>query len=417
MNKHAQTTLQGFDPRRLQRMDEAIARNYVETGAIPGALTMVWRKGELVWRSTSGMIDLGRGLPVREDSIFRLYSMTKPITAVALLMLMEEGQIGLDDPVSRYIPGFANLGLYAGGILGAFLSAPNIKPMKVVDLLRHTSGLTYGFLNRTNLDAAYRKLKISEADQEGGLAGMIAALEKLPLEFVPGEMWNYSVGLDVAGWLVEKISGQRFGDFLRTRILTPLQMHDTDFQVPASKRDRFATCYYVRDGKLLVFDDAQNSTYAQPPQLESGGGGLAGTAKDYMRFSRMLLNGGELEGARLLSPKTVALMTMNHLPGGRTMTEMMPVTGAFNESGYAGVGYGLGVAVTENVAATGLPGTAGEYSWGGAAGTYFFNDPKEDLAVVFMTQVLFAPDRIKIRRDLRTLVYGAMTESYAGAGA
>ena len=416
MNKHAQA-LQGFDPRRLQRMDEAIARNYVETGAIPGALTMVWRKGELVWRSTSGMIDLGRGLPVREDSIFRLYSMTKPITAVALLMLMEEGQIGLDDPVSRYIPGFANLGLYAGGTLGAFLSAPNIKPMKVVDLLRHTSGLTYGFLNRTNLDAAYRKLKIAEADEEGGLAGMIAALEKLPLEFVPGEMWNYSVGLDVAGWLVEKISGQRFGDFLRTRILTPLQMHDTDFQVPASKRDRFATCYYVRDGKLLVFDDAQNSTYAQPPQLESGGGGLAGTAKDYMRFCRMLLNGGELEGARLLSPKTVALMTMNHLPGGRTMTEMMPVTGAFNESGYAGVGYGLGVAVTQNVAATGLPGTAGEYSWGGAAGTYFFNDPKEDLAMVFMTQVLFAPDRIRIRRDLRTLIYGAMTESYAGAGA
>ena len=416
MNKHAQA-LQGFDPRRLQRMDEAIARNYVETGAIPGALTMVWRKGELVWRSTSGMIDLGRGLPVREDSIFRLYSMTKPITAVALLMLMEEGQIGLDDPVSRYIPGFANLGLYAGGTLGAFLSAPNIKPMKVVDLLRHTSGLTYGFLNRTNLDAAYRKLKIAEADEEGGLAGMIAALEKLPLEFVPGEMWNYSVGLDVAGWLVEKISGQRFGDFLRTRILTPLQMHDTDFQVPASKRDRFATCYYVRDGKLLVFDDAQNSTYAQPPQLESGGGGLAGTAKDYMRFCRMLLNGGELEGARLLSPKTVALMTMNHLPGGRTMTEMMPVTGAFNESGYAGVGYGLGVAVTQNVAATGLPGTAGEYSCGGAAGTYFFNDPKEDLAVVFMTQVLFAPDRIRIRRDLRTLIYGAMTESYAGAGA
>jgi CubicO group peptidase (beta-lactamase class C family) len=416
MNKHA-PALQGFDPRRLQRMDEAIARNYVETGAIPGALTMVWRKGELVWRGASGMIDLGRGLPVREDSIFRLYSMTKPITAVALLMLMEEGRIALDDPVSRYIPGFANLGLYAGGILGAFLSAPNIKPMKVVDLLRHTSGLTYGFLNRTNLDAAYRKLKIAEADQEGGLAGMIAALEKLPLEFAPGEMWNYSVGLDVAGWLVEKISGQRFSDFLRTRILTPLQMHDTDFQVPASKRDRLATCYYVRDGKLLVFDDAQNSTYAQPPQLESGGGGLAGTAKDYMRFCRMLLNGGELEGARLLSPKTVALMTMNHLPGGRTMTEMMPVTGAFNESGYAGVGYGLGVAVTENVAATGIPGTAGEYSWGGAAGTYFFNDPKEDLAVVLMTQVLFAPDRIKIRRDLRSMVYGAMTESYVGAGA
>ena len=164
---------------------------------------------------------------------------------------------------------------------------------------------------------------------------------------------------------------------------------------------------------MAVFDDAQNSTYAQPPQLESGGGGLAGTAADYLRFCRMLLNGGELDGARLLSPKTVGLMTSNHLPGRRTMTEMMPLTGTFNESGYAGVGYGLGVAVTEDVAATGLPGTAGEYSWGGAAGTYFFNDPREQLAVVFMTQILFAVDRIKLRRDLRSLVYGAMTESFA----
>ncbi|MEO7053477.1 MAG: serine hydrolase domain-containing protein [Rhizomicrobium sp.] len=406
--------IQGFDSRRLQRIDDVIARNYVESGAIPGALTMVWRRGELVWRSVSGMLDLGRGLPVREDSIFRLYSMTKPVTAVALLMLMEEGHIGLDDPVSRFIPGFADLGVYAGGTMGSFVTKPAPRPIQVVDLLRHTAGFTYGFLNRTQVDAAYRAQRVGEANTEGGLAGMIAQLEKLPLEFAPGEMWNYSVATDVVGYLVEKLSGQRFSDFLRTRIFTPLAMHDTDFMVPAAKRDRLSTCYYVKDGKLLVFDDGHNSTYAQPPLLESGGGGLAGTAKDYLRFCRMLLNGGELDGARLLSPKTVALMTMNHLPGGRTMTEMMPVTTAFSESGYAGVGYGLGVGVTQDVATTGLPGTAGEYSWGGAAGTYFFNDPKEDLAVVFMTQVLFAPDRIKLRRDLRALVYGAMTESYAG---
>ena len=407
----------GFDPARLERINTVIARNYVETGAIPGALTTVWRRGRVVWSGMSGQMDLGRKLAMREDAIFRLYSMTKPVTAVALLMLMEEGKVALDDPVARFIPGFANLGIFAGGNLGAFLASPNTRPMKVMDLLRHTSGLTYGFLNRTNLDAAYRKLHIAEANSEGGLSGMIADLEKLPLEFTPGEMWNYSVGLDVAGYLVEAISGQRFSDFLRERILAPLRMYDTDFMVPASKRDRLASCYYIRESKMLLFDDAQNSTYAQPPQLESGGGGLAGTAADYLRFCRMMLGGGELEGARLLSPKTVELMTRNHLPGRRTMTEMMPVTGAFNESGYAGVGYGLGVSVTEDVAATGLPGTAGEYSWGGAAGTYFFNDPKEELAVVFMTQVLFAPDRIKLRRDLRSLVYGAMTESYAGAGA
>jgi len=403
----------GFDPARLQRIGDVIARNYVETDAIPGALILVWRKGDLVWSGMSGQMDTAKKIAMREDAIFRIYSMTKPITAVALLMLMEEGKIALDDPVSRFIPGFANLGIFAGGNLGSFLASPNTRPMKVVDLLRHTSGLTYGFLNRSNLDAAYRKLHIAEASSEGGLAGMIADLEKLPLEFTPGEMWNYSVGLDVAGYLVEKISGQRFSDFLRVRILAPLKMHDTDFVVPASKRERLTTCYYFRDGRVAVFDDAQNSAYAQPPQLESGGGGLAGTAADYLRFCRMMLNGGELDGERLLSPKTIKLMTSNHLPARRTMTEMMPVTGAFNESGYAGVGYGLGVAVTEDVAATGLPGTAGEYSWGGAAGTYFFNDPKEELAVVFMTQILFAPDRIKLRRDLRSLVYGAMTESFA----
>jgi CubicO group peptidase (beta-lactamase class C family) len=404
--------IQGFDPRRLQRIDDVIARNYVDTGAIPGALTMVWRRGELVWRGVSGVLDLGRGAPVREDSIFRLYSMTKPVTAVALLMLMEEGLVGLDDPLSRFIPGFADLGVYAGGALGSFKTTPSPRPVKVVDVLRHTAGFTYGFLNRTDVDAAYRAQRVGEANTEGGLPAMIAQLEKLPLEFPPGEMWNYSVGTDVVGYLVEKLSGQKLSDFFRTRIFTPLSMHDTDFMVPAAKRERLSTCYYVKDGKLLVFDDGHKSAYAEPPQLESGGGGLAGTAKDYLRFCRMLLNGGELDGARLLSPKTVALMTMNHLPGGRTMTEMMPATTAFSESGYAGVGYGLGVGVTEDVAATGLPGTKGEYSWGGAAGTYFFNDPKEELAVVFMTQVLFAPDRIKLRRDLRTLVYGAMTESF-----
>src|SRR5579872_7106331 len=228
----------GLDPNRLQRLHDAITRNYVESGAIPGFLIMIWRQGGAAWQSMSGVTDIAGKTAMREDAIFRLFSMTKPVTAVALLMLMEEGKIALDDPVSRFIPGFASLGIFAGGNLGAFLASPNSRPMKVVDLLRHTSGLTYGFLNRTNLDAAYRKLHIAEANSEGGLAGMIADLEKLPLEFTPGEMWNYSVGLDVAGHLVEKISGQRFSDFLRTRILAPLEMHDTDFVVPASKQDR-----------------------------------------------------------------------------------------------------------------------------------------------------------------------------------
>jgi CubicO group peptidase (beta-lactamase class C family) len=403
----------GFGQDRLDRITQFLKTRYIDSGAIPGALTLIWRRGETRYLGVAGAIDLARGTPMREDAIFRIYSMTKPVTSVALLMLLEEGKIALDDQVARYIPAFEHLAVYAGGEMGSFTTMPAGRPMKVIDLMRHTAGLTYGFINRTKLDAAYAKLGVGEAYTEGGLAAMIAQLEKLPLEFSPGEAWNYSVATDVVGYLVEKVSGEKFSDFIRGRILGPLGMTDTDFFVPAEKRNRFAACYYVKEGKLLVYDDPQNSLFADPPKLESGGGGLCGTAADYMRFCRMLLGGGALEGVRLLSPKSVALMTMNHLPGGRQMTEMMPDTTAFNESGYSGVGFGLGVAVTANLPATGLPGTVGEYSWGGAANTYFFADPKEDMAVVFMTQVLMAPDRTRLRRDLRTLVYSAMTESFA----
>jgi CubicO group peptidase (beta-lactamase class C family) len=404
----------GFAPDRLMHVSQTIKSRYVESGLIPGALTLIWRRGEVAHLGLSGVTDLERGTAMAEDAIFRIYSMTKPVTSVAALMLLEEGKLGLDDFVHRYIPGFEHLSVFGGGNLDAgFLSQPAARPMKVIDLMRHTSGLTYGILARTNLDAAYAKLKVAEAGTIGGLPAMIAQLERLPLEFSPGVAWNYSVATDVLGYLVEKISGQSLGDFVRQRILRPLGMADTDFHVPAEKQARLASCYYAKAGKLLLYDDGQKSIFAKPPSLESGGGGLAGTAADYLRFCRMLLGGGALEGTRLLSPKTVALMTMNQLPGGREMTEMMPFTTMFNESGYSGVGFGLGVAVTVNLRQTGLPGTVGEYGWGGAAGTYFFCDPKEDLAVVFMTQVLASPERIRLRRDLRTLVYGAMTESFA----
>ena len=404
----------GFAPDRLDGISQTIKARYVDTGLIPGALTLVWRRGAVRHLGLSGSIDLARGRAMRADAIFRIYSMTKPITAVALLMLLEQGKVALDDPVHRYIPGFENLRVTAGGNLAdGFVTEPSPRPMKIVDLMRHTSGLTYGILNRTELDAAYRKLGVAEMNTEGGLAAMIAQLERLPLEFAPGSTWNYSVSSDVLGYVVERISGIGFADFIRRHILTPLAMHDTDFQVAAGKRERLATCYYAQAGKLIIYDDAERSTFFEAPKLESGGGGLCGTAADYLRFCRMLLGGGALDGVRLLSPKTVALMTMNHLPENREMTDMMPVTASFNEAGYSGVGFGLGVAVTVDLAHAALPGTVGEYSWGGAASTYFFADPKEDMAVVFMTQVLTAPDRIRMRRDLRTLVYGAMTESFA----
>jgi CubicO group peptidase (beta-lactamase class C family) len=404
----------GFDPVRLERIGEILKTRYVDTGAFPGALTMIWRRGECAHLSLSGFLDIGRQTPMREDAIFRIYSMTKPITSVAFLMLVEEAKVALDDPVHRYIPGFEQLRVYDGGDLAkGFQTRPASRPMKVIDLMRHTSGLTYGILDRTPVDRAYAKLGVAEFYTEGGLAAMIAQLEKLPLEFSPGEQWNYSVATDVLGYLVEKIAGEKFSDFVRRKILLPLNMRDTDFYVPAEKRARFASCYYAREGKILLYDDGQASSFAAPPKLESGGGGLTGTAADYLRFCRMLLSGGALDGVRLLSPKTVQLMTMNHLPQGREMTEMMPLSPTFNETGYAGVGFGLGVAVMVNLAHAAIPGTVGDFSWGGAAGTYFFCDPKEDLAVVFMTQTLAAPERIRLRRDLRTLVYGAMRESFA----
>jgi CubicO group peptidase (beta-lactamase class C family) len=395
----------GFSEERLARIPRLMEQHIAE-GALPGALTLVWRRGEVAHKSLLGSIDLARGTAMREDAIFRLYSMTKPVTAVALLMLMEEGRIGLYDAVARFIPGFAGLKLADG-------SAP-VHAMTVLDLLRHTAGFTYGFHHRTPIDAAYRAQNIAEMDTVGGLPAMIAQLEKLPLEYSPGDQWIYSVATDVLGYLVELVSGQAYADFVRQRILAPLGMTDTDFQVGEGGRDRFASCYMLRDDKLELFDDAGKSKFLAPPKLQSGGGGLVGTAADYLRFCRMLLGKGSLEGVQLLSPKTVALMTANHLPGGKEIAELSPSTDAFNESGYRGIGFGLGVAITLNPARVGIPGTAGEFTWGGMASTTFFIDPVEEMIVIFMTQVITdTARRVKLRRTLRTLVYGAMTESHA----
>jgi CubicO group peptidase (beta-lactamase class C family) len=285
--------------------------------------------------------------------------------------------------------------------------------MKVVDLVTHTSGLTYGFMNRTSVDRAYRHARIAEFDAEGGLDAMIEQLSTLPLEFSPGTAWNYSVSIDVMGYLVQKLSGMSFGEFLRTRLFEPLGMVDTAFWCPPEKRDRFASCYQPDGaGGIKLQDDAGNSTYGAPPQLESGGGGLVSTAHDYMRFCRMMLHGGTLDGVQILSPKTVELFSLNHLPENQELADMAP-PGLFSEAGYSGIGFSIGCGVNINVAKTRLPGTPGEFFWGGAASTAFWIDPKEELAVVFMTQVLFSDARLTLRRDLRTLVYSAMTESFA----
>ena len=395
----------GFSEQSLARIPRFL-ESLVADGALPGAMTLIWRRGEIAHHSLVGLTDIARATAMRADALFRIYSMTKPVTLVALLMLLEQGRIALDDDVTKFIPGFANLRLADG-------SAPR-RAMTVLDLARHTAGFTYGFHNRTPVDAQYRKQRIGEFDTEGGLAAFIASLEKLPLEYSPGEAWIYSVATDVLGYLVQVVSGQSYADFAREHILVPLKMSDTDFMVPEDKRDRFTACYALKDGKLDLFDDAQASSWFSPPKLESGGGGLVGTAADYLRFCRMLLNKGELDGVRLLKPETVALMTHNHLPGGKEIADLSPSADAFNESGYRGIGFGLGVAVTLDPARVGIPGTAGEFAWGGMASTAFFVDPKEDMAVVFMTQVITdTARRVKLRRDLRTLIYDSMTERTA----
>ena len=307
----------GFDARSLERVDRIMAEKYVTPGKLPCAMTLVARGGEIAHWGVQGFADVERKEKLAEDTVFRIYSMTKPITSVALMMMVEEGKIALDDPVHRHIPEWKNLGVYKAGFIGTFQTGRTERPMLVVDLLRHTSGLTYGFQQRTNVDAAYRKRGVGELPHKGTLGAMIATLSDLPLEFSPGTAWNYSVATDVCGHLVEKLSGKPLGQFFRERIFTPLNMPDTGFEVQPGASERFASCYSITpSGALMKQDDARTSSYHSPPGFVSGGGGLVSTASDYLRFCRMLIGGGELDGVRLLGRKTVELMTMNHLPGG-----------------------------------------------------------------------------------------------------
>uniref|UniRef100_C6BLP4 Beta-lactamase n=2 Tax=Ralstonia pickettii TaxID=329 RepID=C6BLP4_RALP1 len=411
---------QGMSRDRLDRVGRFIDDAYIAPGKLPGALVQVWRRGERVLNAVLGQADRERQVPLTEDAIFRIYSMTKPITSVAFMMLVEECKVALDDPVSKFIPAWQNLGVYAGGFMESFQTSPAARPMRMVDLLRHTSGLTYGFHQNTNIDAAYRRLKLGDIATAGTLDDMIDKLAGLPLEFSPGEAWNYSVSTDVLGYLVGKISGMPFETFLKERIFDPLGMVDTAFYVPEDKASRLCACYAVGSlGSKVVAerpalqDDPRTSVYLKPPSFVSGGGGLVSTAADYLRFARMLLQGGELDGVRLLGPKTLELMTANHLPGGADISSMSRHS-MFSEAAYDGVGFGLGFATTVAQPATLIPGSTGDFFWGGAAGTFFWVDPREDLIGLFLTQVL-PSSAYPVRRQLRTLVYSAITESEGGA--
>ena len=395
----------GLSAARLARISGWM-RGWVDSGKLPGMTVCVMRRGQLAFAETHGKADVERNKPMRPDTIVRIYSMTKPLTSTAIMMLYEEGRFQLDEPISKFIPAFKNPRVYAGGSRGKIDSVPAEREITFRDLLTHTSGLTYGFMESTPVDAVYRDQKIDFGTATESLADVVERLAAVPLIAQPGKAWNYSVATDVLGYLVQVISGQPFDVFLREKVLKPLGMLDTDFIVAKDKQERFATCYMPgKDGKLAVMDDPTKSNYLEPRKGYSGGGGLAGTAGDYLRFCKFMLNKGELDGVRLLGRKTVELMTSNHLPG--DMADMgMP---RFSESPYYGIGFGLGFSVMINPAKAQILGTAGEYAWGGAASTAFWCDPAEDMAVVLLTQ-LYPSSTYPIRRDLRVLTYQAIVD-------
>ncbi len=399
----------GLSSARLASLDNFLKQRYLDSGKLPHTHVLISRRDRVVHNTAQGVADVSRKRPLTDDALYRIYSMTKPVTSVAFMMLVEEGKTSLDEPVHRVIPEWRNLRVYMGGGDGAFETRTTAAPMRMVDLLRHTSGLTYGFQTRTPVDAVYRRRGIAHLPVLS-LPDMIKSLTDVPLEFSPGEAWNYSVSTDVLGYVIEKVSGMPLAEFFRQRIFTPLGLNDTGFQVAAENASRLTACYEFARGGMTLQDDAATSPFLAPPAFVSGGGGLVSSASDYLKFCRMLLGGGAVDGVRLLSPKTVAFMTSNHLPGGGTLAGLS--RSMFSESAYDGVGFGLGFAVTVDPVRTLIPGTAGDFYWGGMASTYFWIDPREELIVIFMTQLLPSTS-YAIRRELRGLVYAAFTESFA----
>ena len=371
---------------------------YVESGKLAGAVTCVARRGQVAHFETAGYQNLETKTPMAHDSIFRIYSMTKPIATVALMMLYEEALFNLTDAVSQYIPAFKDMKVWsADGALD-----PPVRPITIQDLLRQTSGLSYGGYEETQLpvDKLYDEADLfnrSITNEE-----MTVRIASLPLMFQPGTKWHYSVATDVVGYLVEVLSGKPLGDFMQEKIFDPLGMVDTAFYIDQSKLDRFCTLYgKTSDSDFGVLDLPESSEYLPPVTLHSGGSGLVSTASDYLQFARCILNKGELDGVRLLGPKTVELMTCNHLP-----LTLLPIAFEGSEP-MLGMGFGLGFAVMLDTAQSGVMGSAGDLSWGGYAETFFCVDPKEDLIAILMAQYL-PSQTYPIRKEFRTAVYQSL---------
>jgi CubicO group peptidase (beta-lactamase class C family) len=404
----------GLSTARLERITEHLDRNYIATGKIAGCQVAVARHGHLAYFRSLGHRDRERAKPLADDAIFRIYSMTKPITSVALMSLYERGYFQLNDPVSRFFPAWKNHRVWVSGEGSSMVTEEPRRPLSMRDMLCHTGGITYGSALAAlgvpdaghPVDKVYAEVGVRRGRGET-LMEFMDKLARVPLRYQPGERWMYSLSTDVCGALVEKISGQRFDRYLKEAIFEPLGMKDTAFSVAPDKTDRFCANYRRNADKSLELIDApETSDYLTEPTFFSGGGGLTSTTEDYLRFCEMLRRGGEFEGARILGPRTIALMHRNHLKDGADLTEM--AIGGFSETANEGVGFGLGFAMTLDSVSNGALGE-GDYYWGGAASTIFWIDPAEDLTVVFMTQ-LMPSGAFNFRGQLKSIIYSAIVE-------
>ena len=400
----------GMSTDRLTRIG-TLMQAYVDQEAIAGSVTLIARKGKIVHFEPTGVLNLDTGEPMQKDSLFRIYSMTKPITSVAAMLLFEQGKFQLDDPIAQYLPEFSNVKVLVDGNLVNPDHAPTIR-----ELLSHTAGLTYGIFSNTEVDKLYREalwgdramLDLTKYRGDGmerrvkDLDELSKTIASIPLLYQPGSQWVYSISVDILGRLIEVISGQSLDQFLQQEIFDPLEMEDTFFEIPKDKIARFGTNHIVdKDGNLIVVDRPESSDYSKPVSLFSGGGGLVSSTMDYLRFAQMLLNGGELNGVQLLSPTTVALMQRNQL----TDTSSRGFSDRPNTAGTVGFGLGIGIATSEQkLSAT----EVGAYSWGGMAGTLFWVDPEHELVAILMVQRIYSPEAI--RSKFRNLTYQAITE-------
>lgn len=403
----------GMNAAQLDQVGVHLDR-FIEDGKLPNYDVAVLRRGRLAYRRLAGLANVETGAPLKEDTIFRIYSMTKPITSVALMQLFEQGRFQLDEPVARFLPEWkAGHQVWTGSHGDAFSTTPAQRPISFRDLLSHTSGLTYGaglaelgVPPESPVDQVYIDKKIG-SDLTLDLDGLVARLADVPLRFQPGERWMYSIATDVCGALVQRISGKPFDVYLKDHIFGPLGMVDTDFFVPSDKVDRFAANYIKTPSRAMFpIEFPLQADYLKPPAMLGGGGGLVGTMADYIRFGDCLRAGGTLDGVRIIGRRTLELMGANHLKDGKSLNEM--AIGLFSEATTVGAGFGLGLASTIDPVAAGSLASGDRY-WGGAASTYFWFDPDDELTVVFMTQ-LMPSSSYDIRRQLKNLVYAAIED-------